>query len=342
MKRKTLLLLGLLILQAVISTAYAQPRLHDVRPGYDVREIRWLSDYLPALKGTAGDTPIYVLRGAQPGGTMLVIGGTHADEIAGVMAATWMVERMHVQAGTVFVIPHANNSASTHHAANRNPVFTLQTPQGVRSFAYGDRLTNPVDQSPDPSVFEHPEGWTGAGEEARNLDRAHPGKADGTLTQQVSFAIVELIKRENVDVAFDLHEAGPTSRLANMIVANPKSVDYAAEAVLNVELETGITMKLEISSPDFHGLSHKEWGDHTQAQAFLIETPNPGQDRERNQVDVVNDPQMPLAQRVGVHLQTVQAVVGVWNAANAGRQITWDPVPTLEEMLAKPLGSFYN
>jgi hypothetical protein len=106
--------------------------------------------------------------------------------------------------------------------------------------------------------------------------------------------------------------------------------------------ECHLDEKNPVSSPEFNGLSHREWGDHTQAQAFLIETPNPGQDNSRNQVDLVNDPQMPLAQRMGVHLQSVQAIVASWNAANADRRITWEPMPTVDELLKQPLGRFFN
>jgi len=119
-----------------------------------------------------------------------------------------------------------------------------------------------------------------------------------------------LLKKENVDIAFDLHEAGPESRLANMIVANPKNIDLGALAVINLEME-GIAMKLEPSNDAFHGLSHKEWGDETNAVAFLIETPNPAQSTDKG--NPVEDPKFPLAERVTTHLATVQAIFDAWN-----------------------------
>ncbi len=341
MKMQKVALVVLMLALLITGGAGAQMRYHDIRPGYGVTELRWLSDYLPVLRNTPGDTPVYVLQGEQPGGSMLVLGGTHGDEIAGIMAATWMVERLSVQAGTIFVIPRANNSASTHHAANRSPYIELETASGTRRFAYGTRLTNPLHQAPDPATYVHPAGRAAAGSEARNLNRVHPGKADGTLTEQISFAIMELIRNEKIDVAFDLHEAGPASRLANMIVSNPKSVNYAAEGLLIMELETNLTLKLEVSSGEFDGLSHREWGDQTQAEAILLETPNPGQSSTNN-VDVVNDSQYPLATRVATHLLTVQAIVSSWNGANPGKKIVWESMPTFEEFHSKPLGYFYN
>ena len=67
-----------------------------------------------ALRGTAGDTPVFELRGREPGGTMLVLGGTHADEPAGYLAAVLLVERARVDAGRLLVMPRANASGFTH------------------------------------------------------------------------------------------------------------------------------------------------------------------------------------------------------------------------------------
>ena len=39
------------------------------------------------------------------------------------------------------------------------------------------------------------------------MNRAWPGRANGTLTEQTAYAFMELIKREKVDIEIDLHEA---------------------------------------------------------------------------------------------------------------------------------------
>ena len=44
-----------------------------------------------------------------------------------------------------------------------------------------------------------------SGSETRNLNRAFPGRADGTLTEQIAYAIMQLLEQENVDMGFDLH-----------------------------------------------------------------------------------------------------------------------------------------
>lgn len=315
---------------------------HDIRPGAGVTRVVWLSEYHPPLRGTPGDTRVYILEGDEPGGTVFVAGGTHGNEIAGIMAAIALVEKARVTAGRLIVVPHANNSAITWTTPDREDPdhIWVVTASGPRSFRYGARYTNPAHQSPDPEEYVHPLGYTNPGHEARNLDRVHPGKPDGTLTEQISYALVQLLRREEVDLAFDLHEAGTRSRLANMLIANPKGLEIGALAVLQLE-STGIVMKLEHSSQEFRGLSHREWGDHTQAYAFLIETPNPGQDPDRRKADVVNDPDYPLAVRVGYQLETVRAVVEAFNGWHPDRAVRYE-APGYEELRRGGLAAALN
>ena len=290
-----------------------EPTSHDIRPGYGVTETRWLSDYLPGLANTSGDTPIYVMRGDSEGGTLLLFGGTHANEIAGIMAATILVERGEVSQGTVIVIPHANNSAAQSNDGTRHPGtpqwIELTTSSGeTRRFRYGSRLTAAKDQNPDPEVFLHPLGGEISGSEARNLNRNHPGKAEGTLTEQVSYALFQLAAQEDVDVVIDMHESSVTSRLAHMLVCHQRAMEIGAMVTLDLEM-VGIALKQEVSQEEFRGLSHREFGDHTDALAFLIETPNPGQEDSIEHPDVVNDPEAPLSGRVHTHLRTVKAIL---------------------------------
>lgn len=290
------------------------PASHDIRPGYGVTELRWLSDYLPALANTSGDTPVYVLRGEREGGTLLLLGGTHANEIAGIMAATLVVERGSVSQGTIIVIPHANNSAAqyndgTRHSGTPDWVEFTTASGETRRFRYGSRRTAVEDQAPDPEVFVHPLGGEEIeGPEARNLNRNHPGRADGTLTEQMSYALFQLVEREGVDVVVDMHEASISSRLAYMLVCHPRAMDIGAMVTLDLEM-AGIALKQEVSQEEFRGLSHREFGDHTDALAFLIETPNPGQEDAIENPDVVNDPRAPLSGRVRTHLRTVDAIL---------------------------------
>lgn len=324
--------------------AATAPFQHDIRPGPGVTSEYWLSRYAPSLASSPGDTRVYVMNGAKPGGTALIVGGTHGNEIAGIMAAILLVERASPSTGRLIVIPHANNSAISYtDPLHPGPEWTtIATPSGSRKFKYGARRTHPDHQgAPDPSTYRHPASSEAlAGEEARNLDRVYPGNSQGTLTERIAAGIVGLIVEEHVDVAFDLHEAGPESRLAWMIVAHPKNVDLGALAVLALE-ERGIKMNLEPSSETFRGLSHREWGDATKARAFLFETPNPGQVDGGLQSDTLSHPTYPLARRVGVHVEALRAVLDTWNAdAPEAARINMEQLPSLDQLLRDGLGTY--
>ena len=335
-----------LLALATVASAQARippiaPAVHDIRPGAGWT-VKALSDYDTGVAKTPGDTPVYIFESGKPGGTVFVTGGTHANEVAGFMAAIVLVEHARVATGRLIVIPHANNSAiSWVDPKWTGPSsFVVKTASGVRTFMFGTRLTKPEHQGePDPPRKEAAGGAEYAFDnEARNLDRSYPGKAGGNLTARVAFAIISLIKRERVDVAFDFHEANVDSRLAMMIVANPKNIDLGASAVLLLEGK-GLELKLEPSSSTFRGLSHREWGDATEARAFLFETPSPAFD-QKTAGDLVNDPVWPLARRVGIHLTTMMAVLEAYNGeAPAARQIALTGVPDIESLTRSGLGA---
>jgi hypothetical protein len=317
---------------------------HDIRPGPGVSATRMLSEWAPTLAGTPGDTKVYVLDGKEPGATVFVAGGTHGNEIAGIVAAVVLVEHARVDKGRLIVVPHANNSAITDVDPERpGPDFVVvSTPRGDRRFRYGSRRTKAAHQgAPDPVKYVHPKSKEELeGTEARNLNRAYPGVAGGTLTQRMAFAIMRLIQQEKAAVAFDFHEAGPESRLAWMVVANPKNIDTAAVAVLDLDGQ-GLTMKLEPSSETFRGLSHREWGDESAAQAFLFETPSPSMVKETKDVDFVNDPKLPLSKRVGGQLASFTAVLAAYNAeAPPAARVAIADVPGMAEMEKAGVGPF--
>jgi len=258
------------------------------------------------------------------------------------MSATLFVERAVATKGRIIVVPYANQSGASYPDTQHPEIgfITINTASGERHFRYGDRRTNPAHQSPDPVKYVHyPTGVEFEGNESRNLDRAHPGKADGTLTQQLAYAYQQLILTEKVDVAFDLHEAGMMSRLANMVIANPKNLDYAVIAIVEMELQ-GIVMNVEHSDDQFPGLSHREWGDHTQAAAYLIETPNPGQGSEDvMNPDIVNHPVAPLALRVATHIATIDAVLEAHEMMD-GQRTEWTGMPSYSELVKSGLGAY--
>jgi hypothetical protein len=297
---------------------------------------------------------VYYFEGTKPGGTLFIGGGTHANEIAGIMAAVVWIENLKVEAGRVIVVPNMNNSAVSHQEkeallpsyTSRGPAWiSIQSPSGQRYFKYGSRCTNLAHQGiPDPAGgYVHPDSnesplppW-----EFRNLNRAYPGRTDSGLTQKIAYAVTRLLIQEKVDIAFDYHEADAGGRLANMMVANPKNIDTAASALFDLELDFGLSLKLEPSNMEFRGLSHREWGAGTAAQAFLTETPNPAMvENAPLDVDVVGDPKNPLGSRVAKHLYATLAVARSYGDSNPAKVILMSGLPAYEDLIGNGLGPY--
>jgi hypothetical protein len=283
-RRGLILLAGAAAIAAVTGREFiAQRTPFPVRRGPGVTTVWRLSDFLPNLQGTRGDTEVFVLAGPKPGGTVLVLGGVHANEPAGHVAAVTLVENVVMDAGRMIVIPMANASGFTSSDPQEAspPAFSLAGPGGVRWFRCGGRGTAATDQWPDPDIYLHsPSGQSLSGSQTRNMNRAYPGRADGNFTERCAFAVTEIVRREKVDLVIDLHEASPEYPVINTIVAHERAMPLAVAVTMNLELR-GIKIGLEASPTNLHGLSHRELGDHTPTLAVLMETANAAEGRIR-------------------------------------------------------------
>lgn len=279
------------LVAVLVTPAFMAMREPDlIVPGEGVTDIVMLSKYFPALKGTPADTEVYIMEGAEPGGTTLVLGGTHGNEPGGYMSAILLIENARVEKGRLMVIPFAMKSSFTHSDPGEGAPqrFTITTPGGDRTFKYGSRAVNPVHSWPDPEVYVHyPSGSRLSGEETRNLNRSFPGKATGSFAERVAYGISELIRQENVDLSIDLHEAMPEYPNINVIVAHQNALGLAAMAQVRMMMN-GMQIALSPSPVLFRGLTHREWGDHTNTLAVLMEAPNITIGRLRAQTDVAS------------------------------------------------------
>ena len=350
-------ILGLTLIQCMFFAAVGGAIELDIRPGKGVTDRKMLSDYYPAFKNTNFDTPIFFLQGEKPGITALVIGGTHANELAGQTSAMILIEKAKVDAGRLIVMPFANRSALSAKDDKVAALHEIKTKTGIRYLPYGDRRTNINDQKqPDPEAYTNPGGdILKDGRESRNLNRTYPGKADGTPTEQLSYAIIKMINDEKVDFCVDFHEARtleenkkdtsnggyPSRRLAYTLVANPKVTELAAITLLEMEADSGVTMKLEESNSKFRGLSHLEIGNATSCLSFLTESPNPGQDKWRDEIDVINDAKYPLVHRVGIHLRVFYNLAMVISE-ETGNAFSIKNVPEYSELMKGDIGRFLN
>ncbi len=170
-------------------------RMHEeelIRKGAGVTAVKQLSDYFAKLKGTAGDTTVYVLDSGKPGGTVLLLGGTHPNEPSGLLSAVLLIEKARPTKGKMIIIPRSNNSGFSHtdYTEGAPQRFHLKAASGERWFRFGSRATNPTDQWPDPDIYVHAaSGQKLSGSETRNLNRAYPARVDGTLTEKMPMAL---------------------------------------------------------------------------------------------------------------------------------------------------------
>ncbi len=364
------ILLGVMLLFLVISGKEFSDHRHFMEPvvlGPSVTEVRRLSDYFERLAGSINDANVYFLDSGVPGGTIMVIGGSHPEEPAANLTAEILVENAIVTEGRLIVIIRANPSASrvTRPGEGYPLFYHIPTSWGQKVYRMGDRWTSPLDSWPDPEVYIHyPSKQMLAYMDIRNLNRAWPGKADGSLTERTTYAMTQVIIQENVDVFIDLHEAELEYPVISTIVSNQNAVEIAAFSQMMLSsLEFKIGM--EYSPRTLHGLSHREVGDHTQAMSLLFETPQPFLDRVRGKTDEalllsgkdefvmtagqfgllyekIDESGWPIDVRVGRHLSTTLMVSEIWSEFFPEKPIWIDGVPRYADVINRGVGHYLS
>jgi predicted deacylase len=334
--------------------------------GPGVTKVVKLGDYFAPVAGTINDANVYVLEGREPGGAVLILGGTHPEEPAGRLAAWILAENAAIVKGRLFVVLTANRSGST---ATRlggayPPDFTIPTAWGGQKFRMGDRWSNPLDQWPDPEVYLHyPTRQELAYVDIRNLNRAFPGRPNGTLTERTCYAITELIRREKVDIAIDFHEAELQYPVISTIVAHEKGADLAAAASMFISSVEGFSIGVENSPKALRGLSHREIGDATGAISLLLEAPEPFLDATRGRTDrellltgkddfvvragkrgllfeKIDEKGWPIDIRVGRHTSTVLQILEIWSGDHPDRAVVLSGVPRYTDVVANGTGAY--
>lgn len=328
-------------------------------------ETHMLSEWVPSLKGTFGDTPVFFFDSGVEGGTVLYVGGTHPYEPAASLSAYVLLENIQVEKGRAIVIPQANRSGTTSGMlGNAYPsTYEVETSWGTATFKNGDRWANPLDSWPDPFTYIHyPSNVALTYQDIRNVNRCYPGREDGSLIERVCFAIMEIIRNEEVDIAIDAHEAAVMYPVVETYVAHDRALDMAMMASMSLSAEK-FYMKCEASPKSLRGLSHREWGDFSDTLAVLMETPQPftdwivgpmtrtlqteGKDEFLDTaakhgltyVDYSYEFGAPMKYRVGRHLSGAQEVISWMNQMMPEKEVlvSW---PTYEELMEKDCGYF--
>ena len=361
--------LGLVLLATSGASFYSSRRLAEpVVLGPGVTTVKKLSDYFEPLRGTANDCNVYFFEGKAPGATILVLGGSHPEEPAGRLTAWVLAENAVVETGRLIVVLSANRSATTvtRLGGAYPPDFSIPTAWGSRTFRMGDRWTNPLDQWPDPEVYFHyPSGQQLAYVDIRNVNRTWPGRANGTLTEQTTYAFMELIKRERVDVAIDLHEAELQYPVISTIVTHQRGQDLATLSAMALNDDEGFKIGTEYSPKTLHGLSHREIGDWSPAISLLFEAPEPFLDATRGVTSAetlltgrdefvvkagrhgllfekIDERGWPIAIRVGRHSSSIAVVIETWTADHADRPLVVTGIPRYAEVTRNGVGHYLH
>jgi hypothetical protein len=368
--RKTVfVILGLFVLVVSGIDFYRSRHLQEpVVLGPGVTRIEPLSRYFTGVRGTVNDCNVYFLEGKEPGATFMVLGGTHAEEPAGRLAAWIMAENAVMEKGRLIVVLSANRSATTvtRVSGAYPPDYSIAAPWGEQKFRMGDRWSNPLDQWPDPEVFIHyPSRQNLAYMDIRNLNRAWPGRPDGSLTEKTCFAFMELIRNEKVDVVIDLHEAELQYPVISTIVAHEKGLELATMTSMVLSDEGDFKIGTEFSPKQLHGLSHREIGDFSQAASLLFEAPEPFLDATRGKTtrellltgqdefivkagkhgllfEKIDAKGWPIDVRVGRHTSTLLGVMEAWTNAHSDRPIVCLSLPKYKEVIARGIGFYLH
>lgn len=364
------LMLALSALLSVAMTFAYIPMWKDdlILPGKGVTQVKWLSDYVPGLRGTLGDTRVFILEGREPGANILLLSGHHSDEPGGWMSSLIVIEHARVGKGKLVVIPQANNSAFTHNYPQEAHAqfIDIALPGGQRrTFRHGSRTANSVEHWPDPEVFiQYPSGQKLSGDEVRNLNRAYPGRPNGTFVERVAYAIQMVVRQERVDLQIDMHEAQPEYPFVNAISAHPKTQDLATLASISMQTHE-LELSVEVSPAAFRGLSNREMPDVVDGLfAVTMETVNAEQGKIRGITDAVlpvegrdafyvaaaklgnlfvpwDDEGWPLKRRVGRHLTAFLELANALVEAK-DRPFEIEGVPSYSELVKNDVGIYLN
>jgi predicted deacylase len=366
--------IALVLLVAVLTALGAFP-LYEHRhyqvpvvAGPGVTKVVKLGEFAPGLNGSLADTDVFVLEGARPGGKALLLANTHANEPAGLLTAVLMIENAVVEQGTLYIIPEFNASAGR----NTKPgdgyplYFDIPTDWGSKRFRMGNRDASPLEQWPDPDVYIHfPEKQLLSYLDVRNTNRTWPGRADGPLMEKVTFAAMELLRKEKVDVAIDMHGAETMFPVTNCIVAPIKSSKIATLVSMTVKAMEGFDNHVEPSPANFHGLSHREIGDFSDTLPFLLEAPIPFLDQPTGPKTVTllldgKDPFLlslsrakklfvpydesgwPMDKRVGQHCSVSLEILRQFTKKNPEKAIVMSGVPRYAELVKNGVGRYFH
>ena len=201
--------------------------------------------------GTSLETEVHVFTSSIEGPTIFITGGTHGDELAGWKAAEKLLTKEYYEKfiGKVIIIPYLNKLACD---------LQQRYPGVSNKGSYN-------------------------GETYSDLNRAFPGKEDGTLTEQLAFAICEEVRKYNPKYVVDLHESRGSYttedtgkyKLGNeLLYANGKSSLMCEDIleIFNRDYLSTDDVRWNQEGPGVEGSFNAWYGQTLKLYGFTIET----------------------------------------------------------------------
>ena len=248
-----IVLLLLLLVIAFVSTSCKDSEQKEKNNNEETPKVENVvtHDTYKIMEGTTLETEVHVFNSSIEGPTIFITGGTHGDEVAGWKAAEKLITEEYYKnyIGTVVVIPYLNK--------------------------LGCELEQRYPGVSNKGVYN--------GETYSDLNRAFPGKEDGTLTEKLAYTICEEVKKYNPKYVVDLHEsrgsydpdATGKYKLGNeLLYANGKS-SIMCEDILEIfnrdYLSAGDT-RFNQEGPGVAGSFNDYYGQTLKCYGFTIET----------------------------------------------------------------------
>jgi hypothetical protein len=174
---------------------------------------------------------------------------------------------------------------------------------------------------------------------------------------------MELLRREEVDIVIDLHEAELQYPVISTIVSHERGEELAMLVSMMLTDMEGFNMGMEFSPKNLHGLSHREIGDHSEAVSLLFEAPEPFLDATRGRTtreallsgqdafvkkagehgllfETMDDAGWPIDVRVGRHTSAVLQTMESWTEEHPERALVCDRVPRYAEVVENKIGHY--
>jgi hypothetical protein len=174
--------------------------------------------------------------------------------------------------------------------------------------------------------------------------------------EKVTYAAMQIMREDNVDMAVDIHGAETMFPVTNCIVAPDKSMRVAKE---------GFDNHVEPSPSGFRGLSHREIGDYADTMPFLLEAPLPFLDQPTGPKTVEllldgKDPFLlslskkkrlfvpydetgwPIDKRAGQHCSVILELIYQFSKRNPDRAIEIHNIPRYAEVVENGIGHYYH